>query len=80
MYWTIHLEGGPRRVNHASVSTGDLIYSFGGYCSGEAQAYTSPRPMDVHVLNTHSLRWKLVYPKRSSTQETEEYPYVPFQR
>lgn len=77
MYWTTHIDGGPRRVNHASVAIGDFIYSFGGYCSGED--YTTTRPMDVHVLNTHNLRWSLVYPKKSM-QDNERYPDVPFQR
>ena len=48
--WTVHLEGGPRRVNHAAVAVGDKIYTFGGYCTGED--YQTTRPMDVHVLNT----------------------------
>ncbi|KAJ9595231.1 hypothetical protein L9F63_013468 [Diploptera punctata] len=55
MYWTVHLEGGPRRVNHAAVVVGDKIYSFGGYCTGEN--YRRRRPMDVHVLNTANFRW-----------------------
>ena len=50
MRWTVHLDGGPRRVNHAAVAVGDNIYSFGGYCTGED--YKSPRPMDVHKLDT----------------------------
>lgn len=50
MYWTVHLEGGPRRVNHAAVAVGGRIFSFGGYCTGEN--YRRKRPMDVHVLNT----------------------------
>ena len=48
--WTIQLEGGPRRVNHAAVVANDRIYTFGGYCTGED--YETTRPMDVHVLNT----------------------------
>ena len=48
--WTVQLEGGPRRVNHAAVAIGDNIYSFGGYCTGED--YSTTRPMDVYVLNT----------------------------
>ena len=48
--WTVHLEGGPRRVNHAAVAIDVRIYSFGGYCTGED--YETTRPMDVHVLNT----------------------------
>lgn len=64
---------GPRRVNHASVSIGDFVYSFGGYCSGED--YRLSRPMDVHVLNTNNLRWSLL-----PTKKDKKYPNVPFQR
>lgn len=49
MKWTVHLEGGPRRVNHAAVVLSEKIFSFGGYCSGED--YEQRRPMDVHVLD-----------------------------
>ena len=48
--WTIQLEGGPRRVNHAAIAYGDSIFTFGGYCTGED--YTITRPMDTHRLNT----------------------------
>lgn len=58
MHWTIHLEGGPRRVNHAAVAIGDQIFSFGGYCSGEVQCRNEP--IDVHVLNTLTYRWQRV--------------------
>lgn len=55
MYWITHLEGGPQRVNHAAAAVGHKIYTFGGYCTGEnSRLYTS---MDVHVLNTTTLRW-----------------------
>lgn len=64
---------GPRRVNHASVAIGEYIYSFGGYCSGED--YRISRPMDVHVLNTNTLRWSLLPMKKD-----QKYPQVPFQR
>lgn len=53
MLWTVELEGGPQRVNHAAVAVGDRIYSFGGYCTGEN--YRTIRNMDVHVLNTGKL-------------------------
>jgi hypothetical protein len=68
-----YVTAGPRRVNHASVSIDDYIYSFGGYCSGED--YRLSRPMDVHVLNTNNLRWSLL-----STRKDKKYPNVPFQR
>ena len=48
--WTVHLEGGPRRVNHAAVAVGHKVYSFGGYCSGED--YETLRQIDVHVFNS----------------------------
>ena len=51
--WTVHLEGGPRRVNHAAVAVGNRVYSFGGYCTGED--YVTTRPMDIHVLNAGML-------------------------
>lgn len=49
MRWTIHLEGGPKRVNHAAVAIGKKIYSFGGYCSHELN---TTNLIDVHVLDT----------------------------
>uniref|UniRef100_A0A915Q2G9 DUF4110 domain-containing protein n=1 Tax=Setaria digitata TaxID=48799 RepID=A0A915Q2G9_9BILA len=56
MYWTITIEGGPKRVNHAAVALNDQIYSFGGYCSGEL--YDGSQPVDVHVLDTETYRWR----------------------
>ena len=53
MRWSVHLEGGPRRVNHAAVAVGHKVYSFGGYCSGED--YETLRQIDVHIFNTG--RW-----------------------
>ena len=50
MHWAIRLEGGPRHVNHAAVQIGDLIYSFGGHCSGVDRFKSEP--IDVHMLNT----------------------------
>lgn len=60
MYWTVHLAGGPRRVNHAAVLNENKIFTFGGYCSGED--YVKRRPMDVYILNTgeyilNSVKW-----------------------
>ncbi|XP_064602184.1 kelch domain-containing protein 3-like [Liolophura sinensis] len=72
--WTIHLEGGPRRVNHAAVAIGDRIYSFGGYCTGED--FDTTRPMDVHVLDTVSLRWSKVMPPPNP----DYLKFVPYQR
>ena len=53
--WTVHLEGGPRRVNHAAVAVGHRVYSFGGYCSGED--YETLRQIDVHIFNAGKLTW-----------------------
>ncbi|XP_037024421.1 kelch domain-containing protein 3 [Bradysia coprophila] len=78
MYWIAHLDGGPCRVNHTAVVVGDFIYSFGGYCSSDE--YKLNHTIDVHVLNTHNLRWFLIPPKRDSTGALLEYPAVPFQR
>lgn len=52
--WTVHLEGGPRRVNHAAVAVGHRVYSFGGYCSGED--YETLRQIDVHIFNAGAFR------------------------
>lgn len=55
MRWIAHIQGGPKRVNHAAAAVGHKIYSFGGYCTGgNSREYTS---MDVHVLNTTTFRW-----------------------
>ncbi|MBN3292068.1 KLDC3 protein, partial [Polypterus senegalus] len=73
--WTVHLEGGPRRVNHAAVSVGHKVYSFGGYCSGED--YETLRQIDVHVFNAVSLRWTKLPPVRTSGREhAREVPYM----
>ncbi|GFS24429.1 kelch domain-containing protein 3 [Elysia marginata] len=69
--WTIHLEGGPKRVNHAAVAIGARIFSFGGYCNGED--YEKTRPMDIHVLNTVTLRWTLL--PIPPEKEAENVPY-----
>lgn len=50
MYWTVALEGGPKRVNHAAVTVGDKIYSFGGYCNGGN--YIETINIDVYILDT----------------------------
>ncbi len=56
MRWTVYLEGGPRRVNHAAAAVGKLIFSFGGYCTGDNYKDRCV-PIDVFVLNTDTLRW-----------------------
>ncbi|PVD26303.1 hypothetical protein C0Q70_13974 [Pomacea canaliculata] len=70
--WTVHLEGGPRRVNHAAIAIGEKVFSFGGYCTGED--YETRRPMDVHVLHTETLRWRLL-PTPSDRQDVQNTPY-----
>lgn len=78
MRWTVHLDGGPRRVNHAAVCCRDLIYSFGGYCTGDD--YRFNESIDVHVLNTQNLRWTLLPQKKDENGTVLKYPEVPFQR
>lgn len=58
MYWTVHLYGGPRRVNHAAVVIRSTIFTFGGYCSGLDYNYL--RPIDIHILDTGN-RFKFFY-------------------
>lgn len=53
--WTHHLDNAPKRVNHASAAVDDLIFSFGGYCTGED--YEEKKPIEVHCLNTNILSW-----------------------
>lgn len=76
MFWIAHVNGGPRRVNHAAVAVKDLIFSFGGYCSGED--YRSLHTIDIQVLNTKTLRWHAVTPQRADRSKV--YPEVPFKR
>uniref|UniRef100_H2ZPI0 Kelch domain-containing protein 3 n=1 Tax=Ciona savignyi TaxID=51511 RepID=H2ZPI0_CIOSA len=71
-HWTVSLEGGPRRVNHAAVIVDHRIFMFGGYCMGED--YKQQRPIDVHVFNTYSYRWKKIISKQAD--ELTEIPYM----
>jgi N-acetylneuraminic acid mutarotase len=73
MRWSVHVEGGPRRVNHASVSIGDKIFSFGGFCTGDN--YKEKKPIDVFVLNTFTYRWTHLKNQNSSDKDV-----WPFQR
>lgn len=50
MYWTVGIEGGPKRVNHAAATIGDKIFSFGGYCND--LEYLEIDDIDVYVLDT----------------------------
>ncbi|MFH4976445.1 hypothetical protein AB6A40_003154 [Gnathostoma spinigerum] len=67
MLWTVKVDGGPKRVNHAAVGIGDKIYSFGGYCSGEI--YDGSQPIDVHVLDTVTYRWKKVEVQNDESEQ-----------
>lgn len=78
MQWIARVEGGPRRVNHTACVIGDQIYTFGGYCSNED--YHAIKTIDVHVLNTQTLRWSLVPPRSDKSGYLLGYPEVPFQR
>ncbi|XP_036269611.1 kelch domain-containing protein 3 isoform X2 [Pipistrellus kuhlii] len=74
--WTVHLEGGPRRVNHAAVAVGHRVFSFGGYCSGED--YETLRQIDVHIFNAVSLRWTKLPLVRPTVRG--QPPVVPYMR
>uniref|UniRef100_A0A915IZ08 Signal recognition particle subunit SRP68 n=1 Tax=Romanomermis culicivorax TaxID=13658 RepID=A0A915IZ08_ROMCU len=78
MKWIVHLEGGPKRVNHAAVALNDgsKIYSFGGYSS--ADRYDESRPLDTHVLDTYTYRWSSV--PMSAAKADELYYDTPYQR
>lgn len=76
MWWSVHHQGGPRRVNHAACSVDDKIFSFGGYCTGEN--YRDPQPIDVFVLNTSTYRWKEILKSNLSKEEVKSWPYQRF--
>jgi len=77
MRWTVQVDGGPRRVNHAAASVGSRVFSFGGYCTGEN--YRDMLPCDVFVLNTHNMRWSAV-PKPDPKKYNPDTSDWPFQR
>ncbi|KAF6029296.1 hypothetical protein EB796_012396 [Bugula neritina] len=67
--WTAHIEGGPKRVNHAAVCIDGYIYSFGGYCTGDD--FGVRQDIDIHVYNTASYKWdKIEY-----AGNKDEIPY-----
>lgn len=75
MWWTTHLEGGPRRVNHAACVVDTCIYSFGGYRTGDS--YRSKfTPIDVYVFNTHTLQWKKIPTPDPSGPDFEHVPFM----
>ncbi|XP_026692479.2 kelch domain-containing protein 3 [Ciona intestinalis] len=69
--WTVSLEGGPRRVNHAAVIVNHRIFMFGGYCMGED--YNKLRPIDTYALNTYSYRWCKI---SSNQKDNDEIPFM----
>ncbi|CAD6196130.1 unnamed protein product [Caenorhabditis auriculariae] len=71
MRWTIHLEGGPRRVNHAAVVLSGNVYSFGGYCSGDVQ--NGMENIDVHMLDTETYRWSKVQHTNEPESEVRSF-------
>ncbi|CAF0948628.1 unnamed protein product [Rotaria sordida] len=75
MYWIQCIENGPRRVNHAAGALDDFIYSFGGYSHKED--YTRITPIDIHICNTHTLKWYLL-PKPQL--DDSQYNVTPFSR
>eukprot|EP00794_Sanderia_malayensis_P017661 gene17661-19419_t len=77
MLWTLSVEGGPKRVNHASVGDEEknLVFSFGGYCTGVE--YNSIEKMDIHVFNGATLQW---YKLKTPTKDDSDYNFVPFMR
>uniref|UniRef100_UPI00358F92CE kelch domain-containing protein 3 n=1 Tax=Myxine glutinosa TaxID=7769 RepID=UPI00358F92CE len=72
--WTVSLEGGPRRVNHAAVAIGHKVFSFGGYCSGED--YSTIRQIDVHIFNIVSMRWTKLPPTTFTSPCVKDVPYM----
>ena len=80
MRWILNYKNGksPCRVNQASTVLGESIYSFGGYC--QQISFTElkhPNPIDVHVFNTHTLKWK----KRPlPTKDSPQYSQTPYFR
>ena len=53
--------------------TGDRIYCFGGYCTGDN--YKMKTPIDLFILNPHTYRWKEVPKPRTDSAEAEDWPY-----
>lgn len=80
MHWVLNFKNGksPARVNHASASVGNYIYSFGGYCE-QLSFYELKHstPIDVYQLNTITLKWK----KRPiPNNESEQFALTPYFR
>ena len=73
MRWTIHLEGGPDKVNNTAVAIGEQIFSFGGYCTGDN--YEDEQPIDVFVLNTLTYRWTEIPKPAEDDPSLADWPY-----
>ena len=73
MKWTVHIEGGPRRVNHAAVAVGGRIFSFGGYCTGDN--YKEAHPIDIFCLNSTTYRWSEVPKPEADSPDLEHWPF-----
>ncbi|XP_037082147.1 kelch domain-containing protein 3-like [Pollicipes pollicipes] len=56
-HWTMMVEDGPVRVNHAAVVIEDTILSFGGYCATDFDPHNPDKAMDIHAFSTTSLQW-----------------------
>ncbi|GLH02669.1 hypothetical protein R5R35_001086 [Gryllus longicercus] len=72
MHWTLHLNGAPRRVEHAAVALGDKIYFIGGYCETEVDF---KKPIVVNLLNTRTYRWSIL-PTTNERELISETPYL----
>ncbi|CAG5099072.1 Oidioi.mRNA.OKI2018_I69.XSR.g16225.t1.cds [Oikopleura dioica] len=69
--WVTAVDGGPRRVNHASAAIGERVYLFGGYCSLDSTPYSdqatrSVSTIDVFCLDSKTMRWKKLRDKDGS--------------
>lgn len=71
--WTVNLDGGPRRVNHAAAAVGQRIFSFGGYCTGDN--YRVSTPIDVFVLTTSDYRWSQVAKPKNGDPASNDWPF-----
>jgi len=75
MYWTAHIKGGPKRVNHAAAAVGDYIFMFGGYCTGDTLSYKEKHPIDTHILNTNTLQWYQLKTLINQPEDLDDTPY-----
>lgn len=76
MRWTLEFDGGPRRVNHASVSVRErCVFSFGGYCTGDE--YAKLDKMDIHIFDLKILEWIQL---KMPNVEDDDYEFVPYMR